>query len=218
MTDSYEVELKIRTSHDAVRGELAERGADRIEVVEQTDTYYDAPDRDFAETDEALRIRRERVLAGGDASTATTNGEAIDASPDTTNSEGTETSGDTELTNERVKITYKGPLVDAESKTRLEAETTVGDQEATRAIFEGLGYEPAATVEKHRERFDVAGFTVTLDTVSDLGTFVEIDRETTADELDAVREEAKRILRELGLDPDEGIRTSYLGMLLADET
>jgi adenylate cyclase class 2 len=55
----YEVELKLRADHDRVRERLADHGADRIDAVTQEDTYYDAPDRDFAETDEALRVRRE---------------------------------------------------------------------------------------------------------------------------------------------------------------
>jgi adenylate cyclase class 2 len=55
----YEVELKLRADHDRVRERLADHGADRIDAVTQEDTFYDAPDRDFAETDEALRVRRE---------------------------------------------------------------------------------------------------------------------------------------------------------------
>ena len=181
---TYEVELKVRAAHEPVREALTERGAARVAHVEQRDTYYDAPDRNFAETDEALRIRRERDLS-------------TDA-------------------DETTRITYKGPLVDDTSKTRQEAETTVGDDETADAILRGLGYEPAATVTKDREQFAVDAYHVTLDTVEGLGEFVEIDREVT-EHLDAAREEAARLLRELGLDPDEQIQTSYLGLLLADE-
>ena len=59
----YEVELKLRADHDAVRERLAAEGADPRGAVVQRDTYYDAPHRDFAATDEALRIRR--VEEGG---------------------------------------------------------------------------------------------------------------------------------------------------------
>lgn len=55
----YEVEMKLRADHERLREELERRGANRIGAVTQRDTYYDAPTRDFAETDEALRIRRE---------------------------------------------------------------------------------------------------------------------------------------------------------------
>ena len=55
----YEVELKLRADHEAVRAALDDAGASADVRVRQVDTYYDAPHRDFAETDEALRLRRE---------------------------------------------------------------------------------------------------------------------------------------------------------------
>lgn len=55
----YEVEMKVRGDHEHVRRALNEHGATPTETITQRDTYYDAPMRDFAETDEALRIRRE---------------------------------------------------------------------------------------------------------------------------------------------------------------
>jgi len=177
----YEVELKVKASHGTVRQRLEAAGGTFLGTVRQADTYYDAPDRDFAETDEAVRVRRER---DGDA--------------------------------ERVRLTYKGPLVDSAAKTREEAETGVDDGEALAAILSGMGYEPAATVRKERDRYRLDGCTVTLDSVDGLGEFVEVELETEAD-VDAAREEAAATMESLGLDPDEGIRTSYLGLLLARE-
>jgi len=56
----FEVEVKVRADHDDVRDRLRASGAQAAGTVVQADTYYDAPHRNFAETDEALRIRRER--------------------------------------------------------------------------------------------------------------------------------------------------------------
>jgi adenylate cyclase class 2 len=54
-----EVEQKYRIdSHDAIRCHLARLGARAGAPVIQIDTYYGHPQRDFATTDEALRIRR----------------------------------------------------------------------------------------------------------------------------------------------------------------
>jgi len=178
----YEVELKVRAGHDAVRERLDALGAERVGSVTQVDTYYDAPHRDFAATDEALRIRRE--------------------------SDGT---GDDEAT---VRVTYKGPLIEDASKTRKEIETGVADADRFDDVLDALGFSPAAVVEKERERYALDGYTVTLDTVSDLGEFVEIEREAPESAVDAVREGAIDHLRDLGLDPGEQIRTSYLGLLL----
>jgi adenylate cyclase class 2 len=174
----YEVELKVQTDHDAVRERLADTEAALVGTVEQDDIYYDAPDRDFAETDEALRVRTER------------------------------TDDDTET-----RLTYKGPLVEQESKTREEAKTAVADSDALAHILTGLGYEPAAEVSKERTRYRLEGYTITLDTVDGLGEFVEVEREVKND-IETAREGARDVLETLGLDPDEQIRTSYLGLLL----
>lgn len=185
----YEVELKVRADHDTVREALYSHDAERVSRVEQVDTYYDAPHREFADTDEALRVRRETDLDSG---------------------------------LETAKLTYKGPLVDAESKTREEYETVVSDGEATAGLLDGLGFNPAATVEKERTSYEVTGFTVTLDAVDGLGTFVEVEREVVAEEaddpaVDRARNEAMALLEELGLHPESQIRTSYLGLLLESE-
>jgi adenylate cyclase class 2 len=184
----YEVELKVEAEHGPVRRALDEADATPVDHVRQIDTYYDAPHREFAETDEALRLRRETEL----------------------DEEGERLATET-------KMTYKGPLVEAESKTREEHETGVDDDEAAAGILDGLGFEPAATVEKERERFALDDYTVTLDSVDGLGSFVEVERETTEDGIESVRRGAQDLLRDLGLDPDEQVRTSYLGLLLAGD-
>ncbi|MFC7046312.1 class IV adenylate cyclase [Halobacteriaceae archaeon GCM10025711] len=173
----YEVELKVRADHEAVRQALSGVDADARGTVVQEDTYYDAPHREFAETDEALRVRRERR-------------------------DGEETA----------RLTYKGPLVEAESKTRREVETGVESADDADAILSAVGFTPAATVRKERTRFAVGEYTVTLDDVDGLGEFVEV--ETEADEVEPAREGARDLLERLGLDPDDHVRTSYLGLLL----
>jgi adenylate cyclase class 2 len=179
----YEVELKVRADHGPVRERLADLDAERVEAVRQVDTYYSAPHREFAETDEALRIRRETPEDG----------------------------------RPRHELTYKGPKVDAASKTREEHESRLGDPDAVDSALRALGFEPAATVEKDRERHAIDGFTVTLDSVDGLGEFVEVDREAPENEVEAVRDDAVELLADLRLDAEDGIRTSYLGLLLGDE-
>jgi adenylate cyclase class 2 len=179
----FEVELKVSGDHDRVRERLRERDAEHLGAVHQADTYYDAPHRDFAATDEALRIRREQSLNAAD-------GEA--------------------------RITYKGPLLEAQSKSREEHETGVDDGAVASDILASLGFDPVATVEKERERWRVDEFTVTLDDVAGVGRFVEVETESETADITAAREAAVDLLETLGLDPDEQIRTSYLGLLLDD--
>ncbi|SFR44400.1 MULTISPECIES: class IV adenylate cyclase [Halorubrum] len=189
----YEVEIKVPAGLDATRERLREVGAERVDARRQRDTYYDAPHREFAATDEALRIRRETPLADGERSS--------EGEPDAA-----------------ATVTYKGPLLEEASKTRAEHETGVDDGEALAAVLSGLGFEPAATVEKRRELWSYDGFTVTLDAVAGLDEYVEIEREVEAEgEVDATREAAVEALDRLGLDAADQVRTSYLGLLLAEE-
>lgn len=52
-----EVEVKAHTDLDYTRELLEEQGARFVETEHHFDSYYNAPHRDFAHTDEALRIR-----------------------------------------------------------------------------------------------------------------------------------------------------------------
>ena len=180
----YEVEIKIPASVDAIRERLADAGADRRGRHRQRDVYYDAPHRAFAETDEALRIRHETDDAGESNDTST-------------------------------RLTYKGPRLDEASKTRVEHETAVAEATELADVLDCLGFEPAATVEKQREYWTLEGFTITLDAVSEVGEFVEIERAVeNQDAIDETREAAVETLARLGLDVDDQVTTSYLGLLL----
>ncbi|MGA9400170.1 class IV adenylate cyclase [Haladaptatus sp.] len=180
----YEVEVKVRADHAAVRERLDDLNAHSVGVVTQEDFYYDAPHRDFAETDEALRIRRE---ADDD--------DAVEV------------------------VTYKGPLVEEESKTRKEHETVIGNGDTVDELLSALGFESAATVHKERERYELDGYVVSLDAVTGLGEFVEVETETDEEgDIESARVGAYDVLRELGLNPEEQIRTSYLGLLLEGKT
>ena len=52
-----EIEVKARASHSPIREKLAAMGAKPEGIQQHLDTYYNSPLRDFATTDEALRIR-----------------------------------------------------------------------------------------------------------------------------------------------------------------
>ncbi|MGA9141625.1 MAG: class IV adenylate cyclase [Methanocella sp.] len=58
-----EVEIKARAATEALADELKRRGATFEKTVVQADTYYNAPHRDFAETDEAVRLREQNGAA-----------------------------------------------------------------------------------------------------------------------------------------------------------
>jgi adenylate cyclase class 2 len=179
----YEVEQKCRvTSHEAVLTALAVQGIAVGEPIEQIDCYYRHPQRDFAETDEAFRLR---------------------------------------TVGEQNFMTYKGPKIDQETKTRLEEEVRLADGPEARAtcdaIIRHLSFEPVATVTKQRriattERHDFA-VEICLDDVAEVGQFVELEIGVDCDSaVNTAKQALSEIAAELNLTEVE--RRSYLELLL----
>jgi adenylate cyclase class 2 len=123
-------------------------------------------------------------------------------------------------------MTYKGPKIDATTKSRFEREASLGDGpesfEATDEILRRLGFEHVAVVRKQRETLRLASggqlIEAALDRVERLGTFVELELsvDATDGEMTGV-ESAKQILAEVAarLQLVEVERRSYLELLLA---
>lgn len=127
---------------------------------------------------------------------------------------------------ERVELTYKGPRVDAVTKTRREhslplaAPDTFGGPRATveawTDMLAAVGFRVVAEVAKDRtalslERGSLA-VEIAIDTVAGLGAFVELELLAEEAGLDAARECLGALARELGLTASE--RRSYLELLL----
>jgi adenylate cyclase class 2 len=156
----------------AIEARLQRLGAVFIGAVHQADRYFNHPQRDFAHTDEALRIR---------------------------------------VADNRAFMTYKGRKRDMLSKTREEIEVAVGDAAATMRLLERLGFTPVAAVRKLRREYELGEFTVCLDDVAGLGTFVEVEARGVAD-IEKARDGALALLEQLKLHRTE--RRSYLELLL----
>lgn len=121
---------------------------------------------------------------------------------------------------EKNVVTYKGPVIDKQTKMRRELELPLPDSETTfdgyREMLELLGFRPVREVCKTRVPFHIVidgrDLEATLDDVAGLGLFVEI--ETLADEAtrEAARDTILHFARTLGLSNPE--RRSYLCLLL----
>ena len=193
----YEVELKFPVVDlPALERRLATLAKRFYAPVDQVDRYFNHPCRDFAQTDEALRLRLD-----GDA----------------------------------VVITWKGPRIDATSKTRREIElplaagmATGGDarQPSARTIaqwtelLEALGFRPVATVAKRRRPAHVhwqgMEVDVALDSVAGVGEFLELELQASEADVPQARSCLESLARELGCWPPE--RRSYLELLLESQT
>ena len=178
-----EVEMKFAVADfSLLERRLSETGAAKQQEVDEADHYFNAPDRDFARTDEALRVRQIGACNF---------------------------------------VTYKGPKLDAQTKTRTEVEVAVAPGEAalegfTRILIH-LGYRPVAVVRKHRRTFrllkDGFAIEVALDDVEKVGQYAELEIQAPEERLAAVRKVLLDTAAELGLSNSE--RRSYLELLLS---
>jgi adenylate cyclase, class 2 len=162
--------------------QIGKLGAEFAGERHERDQYFNAPDRDFGQTDEALRIRQV-----GDS----------------------------------IKFTYKGPKREQLTKTRTEIEVSVAEEgqgaEYLAEILTCLKYRPAGVVEKRRRiyRLPLQGFTaeISLDSVSGLGSYVELEIVVPEEKVDAARTALLKLAGKLGLNQAE--RRSYLELILS---
>ncbi len=178
----YEVEMKFPVADmAALEGRLAGLGATASVAQSEVDAYFAHPARDFARTDEALRIRRKGSQS---------------------------------------YITYKGPKIDATTKTRHEIDLPLPPGEETArawaGLLEALGFTVVGEVRKSRRKARVVwqdrSVEVSLDEVERLGTFVELELIVEPAGVEAARQCIASLANALGLEESE--RRSYLELLM----
>lgn len=166
----------------AVRSSLEALGAAFEPAVSQTDLYFRHPARDFAQTDEALRLRRV----------------------------GSENC-----------ITYKGPKIDEQTKTRREIELPIALRqegfEGWVELLEVLGFRRSLEVRKERTpgalTWDGQVVQLALDQVAELGSFLELEIVADESEFESARNCVLHLAENLGLTQVE--RRGYLTLLLS---
>jgi adenylate cyclase, class 2 len=180
--EQYEVEMKFPVADvSALESRLHELGGVISEPKTEIDVYFAHPARDFAQTDEALRIRRK-----GDSNS----------------------------------ITYKGPKIDALTKTRHEIDLPLPPGEDAAAVWTGLlgslGFSPVGEVRKSRRKANIAwqgrNVEVSLDSIDRLGTFVELELIAASEDVAAARDCILALAASLKLANSE--RRSYLELVL----
>jgi adenylate cyclase, class 2 len=220
---SYEVEMKFPAADQAaLESRLAELGATITAPQSEIDVYFAHPARDFAKTDEALRIRRKGAcpnfrLSGDCPNFRLSENGTVPLAPFDAN--GTVPLVPFDAKPSSNFITYKGPKIDAATKTRREIDLPLppGEQaaQAWTDLIEALGFTPVGEVRKSRRkaRADWQGRSVeiSLDEVAGLGVFVELELIAEADGLDAARSCILSLAAALGLEGSE--RRSYLELL-----
>jgi adenylate cyclase, class 2 len=108
------------------------------------------------------------------------------------------------------RLTYKGPKLDEETKSRKELTVKIDDPVQMRQILESLGFVLSAEVKKRRTKYSYGSVTFSLDEVEGLGSFMEIEARGD-DDWEAQKEIVLSLLHQLGLG--DSIRSSYLELL-----
>jgi len=192
----YEVELKYRVADGrAIEDRLASLGACWHGTTEQVDRYFNHPSRDFAVTDEALRLRS---TAAGVA--ITWKGPRLDA---------------TAKTRREIELPLASAAVPAAAEALAAVPATL---DRWTELLEALGFRQVREVAKRRRLATVAwegaAIEVALDHVAGLGDFVELELQAEPACIAVAAARIESLARELGCTNPE--RRSYLEMLLAN--
>ena len=117
-----------------------------------------------------------------------------------------------------VCITYKGPKLDATTKTRREIELPIAGEhgyERYRELLEVLGFRAVMEVRKTRIpgtiEWEGIQIEVSLDDVAGLGTFIELEVLSSPEGLAAAKERLASLAAKLGLEASE--RRGYIDLL-----
>lgn len=200
----YEVEQKYPVADvKAIEDRLGRLGASWHGTAEQVDRYFNHPSRDFAVTDEALRLRS---TAAGVA--ITWKGPRLDA---------------TAKTRREIELPLALAAVPAAAQAMAAVPAAAEAPSAVPAmldhwteLLEALGFRRVREVAKRRRLATVAwegaAIEVALDHVADLGDFMELELQADASGITAAAARIESLARELGCSNAEP--RSYLEMLL----
>jgi len=88
-------------------------------------------------------------------------------------------------TDDHTVVTYKGPKIKTYNlKAREELNFAVESGENFETMLQRLGFTKTAEVNKWRENYTMGNASISLDTVDELGTFVEIEVIAATDDAD----------------------------------
>jgi len=103
-------------------------------------------------------------------------------------------------------LTFKGPRIDNETKTREEIEVEVkGD---IFSLLDALGFMPSKKVIKQRKIYQWQDLILSLDEVENLGSFLEIEGKRMED-----KDKILNFFNRLGIKNSSLIKKSYLELI-----
>ena len=114
-------------------------------------------------------------------------------------------------TNGTWKLDYKTKRLDDETKSRKEYSLVVEDGNQLKEIFSLMQYKLVGEIEKTRDNYTCDGITITIDNVTHLGHFIEVEILSAEEQFAANKEKLFTFLNTLGIK--ETIKKDYLELL-----
>ena len=190
-----EIETKIKIDNlELLKKKLKQLNAKNSVILDQIDTYYNYPveSRDFSKTDEALRLRK-----------------TTESDPKTL-----------QKLKEVVDLTYKGPNLDKEIKTRIEHVCHIIEVEKIEEILKALSFKKILSINKHREVFKLNyndnNIEVLIDFIENLpGAYFEAEILVKDDKLiDYYKNVLFSFIQDCGYSKKDILPDTYLEMIL----
>jgi adenylate cyclase class 2 len=121
-------------------------------------------------------------------------------------------------TNNNIEITYKPPTkidqADGGYFSKKEVNLAVKDLGDAKELLMDIGCEMLCVVEKTRKDYLLDKIHISVDTISDMGVFVEVESNGTEDQLTQVLEQIDGIAAKLGLNDSLIERRPYRDIVM----
>jgi adenylate cyclase, class 2 len=92
----------------------------------------------------------------------------------------------------------------------IEHEVSVDDRDAAAAILDALGYHQVLEIVKRRQKFKLQDFSVCVDDVDRLGTFIEVEALVAEEaQIDDIRQAMWQLLRPFSVNPKDQVTKGY---------
>jgi adenylate cyclase, class 2 len=192
-----EIKVKLLNKEEFIK-KIMNLGANYKADLSHTDIYYNLPDglRDFAKTDEALRLRKNIEYKPG----------YLD--------------NPKKLVTQSCDFTYKGPKLDQTTKTRIEHVCQIMDPDKLDSIMMALGFRKILTVLKARQlyhiEFEKTHIEIVVDKVQYLeGSYAEFEIQVSQeDKIPESKSIIFKLMQTLGYKSSDSIRISYLELVM----
>lgn len=109
---------------------------------------------------------------------------------------------------------HKAHISNGKKTHTEEFEVNIGDAQKLKEILLGLGFKPLVIVDKERKVFDCGDFEASLDSIRELGDFLEIEAKKDFGGIDKTKQKCIDFLKDIGVAYIPAPEKSYPDMLI----